>query len=113
MPISRRHFLRSSTSAVAAGFTAIVSQGEAVAARRVRVGKASAFVVGKPVAFNYSDSDSLAIADRMSGPIQGGLGRAVIVCTSFGYLRFRPARAEENSLRSRGATCALMRTRRR
>lgn len=75
MPVSRRHFLRSSTSAVAAGIAAAVaSQGEASASPRVSVGKASAFVVGKPVAFNYPDSDSLAIAVRMSGPIRDGVG---------------------------------------
>lgn len=76
MPVSRRHFLRmTSTSAVAAGITAVAApQGEASAAPRVRVGKASTFVIGKPVEFNYPDADSLAIAVRMPAPVEGGIG---------------------------------------
>lgn len=76
MPVSRRRFLRiASTSAAAAGMTAAVGVERAEsAAPRVVVGKASSFVVGKPVAFNYPDQSSPSIAVRMSAPLKGGVG---------------------------------------
>jgi arsenite oxidase small subunit len=76
MPVSRRRFISlASTSAAAAGMAAAVgSEPAESAAPRVRVGKANAFEVGKPILFNYPDPASPSIAVRMAAAVGGGVG---------------------------------------
>ena len=79
MSVSRSRFLRlTSTSAVAAAAAATVAATEeqtaSAAASHVTIGKASSFVVGRPVDFNFPDESSPAIAVRLSHQIDGGVG---------------------------------------
>jgi arsenite oxidase small subunit len=79
MSVSRSRFLRlTSTSAVAVtavAATAVVDEPSASAATSHKsIGKASSFVVGKPVDFMFPDDGSPAIAVRMSHPVEGGVG---------------------------------------
>jgi arsenite oxidase small subunit len=77
MPVSRGRFLRlTSSGAVAAAGAAAATEAAVLSApdARVIVGKATGFQVGKQVSFTYPDSQSPAVAVRVSHPVEGGVG---------------------------------------
>ncbi len=100
-PVSRRHFLKSGTSAavvstVGIGLSPGVAQaqsantGTTLDYPETLISKATEMVVGEAISFSYPDNRSPCMAIRMGEPVSGGIGPEQdivaysILCTHMG-----------------------------